>query len=438
MRPSGTRLDSGLKGKVFLPGDKSIAHRAIILSALTKGQITVKNISLSEDCLATIGVFKKLGIKIKLNRASCQATVFGRGLLGLNKPKGVLYIKGSGTTFRLMLGVLTGQEFETKLNAGKSLSHRPMLRVIKPLRLMGALISSKKINKEEYPPITIRGANLTGITYRLPVASAQVKSALLLAGLNARGETKIIEPLKTRDHTERMLKLFKANLKIRNNAITIKGGRELSSPRVLYIPADISSAAFFMVGANIIPDSKILIKNVSLNPSRMGVIKALNRMGAQVKIQRSKLGNRGNEPMGDVLAGSSPLRGIRIRKNEIPSLIDELPILMVAACFAKGVSVFENTGELRVKETDRIKSMLVNLTKMGAKIKVVKSNGRENIIIKGVKELTGAKVKSFGDHRTAMSMLIAGLAARGETSIDDISCIAKSFPDFLKTLNSIT
>jgi len=427
-----------MRGKISLPGDKSIAHRAVILSALAQGKTAVKNIPLSEDCLATVDVLSKLGIKIILNRASCQATVFGRGLFGLNKPKGALFIKESGTTFRLLLGVLAGQKFKTKLNAGKSLSHRPMLRVIKPLRLMGGAIKSKRINKEEYAPLAITGAGLTGITYRLPVASAQVKSALLLAGLSGRGETKIIEPIKTRDHTERMLKLFKAALRVRGNAITIKGGKELTSPRILYIPGDISSAAFFMVGANIIPDSKVLIKNAGFNPGRMGVIKALNKMGARVKIKKLKFSNCGNEPMGDILAGSSSLRGIRIKENEIPSLIDELPILMVAACLAKGKSVFENTGELRAKETDRIKSMLVNLTKMGAKIKVVKSRGRESIIIKGVKELRGAEVSSFGDHRTAMSMLIAGLAAKGPTRIDDISCINKSFPDFLKTLNSLT
>ncbi|MCX5695533.1 MAG: 3-phosphoshikimate 1-carboxyvinyltransferase [Candidatus Omnitrophica bacterium] len=438
MRFFGLSSGPGLQGEISIPGDKSIAHRAVILSALAQGQTTVKNFPLNEDCLATANAVKKLGIKITLNRASCQATVFGRRLLGLNRPKGAICVKESGTTFRLLLGLLAGQDFGTKLNAGDSLRHRPMLRVIKPLRLMGAQINSKMIGGEEYPPIVIRGANLTAITYRLPVASAQVKSALLLAGLFACGETKVIEPLKTRDHTERMLKLFKADLKVRGNTIIIKGGKELISPRALYIPADISSAAFFMVGANIIPDSRVLIKKVSLNPSRLGVVKVLNKMGAGLKIKRLKLSGRGNEPTGDILASSKILRGVRIKKSEIPSLIDELPILMVAACLAKGVSVFEGVSELRVKETDRIKSMLVNLTKMGAKIKVVKSGKQENIIIKGVKGLRAARVSSFGDHRTAMSMIIAGLAASGETYIDNVTCINKSFPAFLKTLNSLT
>ncbi len=436
MRPLVLRSCPGLKGKVFIPGDKSISHRAVILSALAQKQTTVKNIPLNEDCLATINVFRKLGIKIKLDKASCQITVFGRGLFGLHQPVSAVRIKESGTTFRLLLGVLAGQSFRTKLSAGNSLSRRPMLRVIRPLRLMGACISSRAINGEEYPPITIVGQSLTGITYKLPVASAQVKSALLLAGLYARGATKIIEPLKTRDHTERMLKLFKANLKVQGNTITIRGGKDLVSPRALSIPADISSAAFFMVAATIISNSRILITNVGLNPGRSGVIKVLNRMGAGLKIKKSSV--RENEPVGDILAVSHTLGGIKIKKSEVPSLIDELPILMVAACFAEGISVFESIGELRVKETDRIKSMLSNLTKMGAQIKVVKSGANENIVIDGDRKLYGAKLSSFGDHRTAMSIIIAGLAACGESSIDDVSCINKSFPDFLKTLKSLT
>lgn len=233
-----------------------------------------------------------------------------------------------------------------------------------------------------------------------------------------------------------MLRLFKANLRVQGNSVSIRGGRELVSPGVLSIPADISSAAFFIVAAAIIPGSRILLKNVSLNPGRAGVIKVLNRMGAGIKIVKSKA--QGNEPCGDILAVSRALTGIKINKSEVPSLIDELPILMVAACFAEGRSVFAGVGELRVKETDRIKSMISNLTKMGAKIKVVKSGADENIVIEGVRELRGAKLSSFGDHRTAMSMIIAGLAACGASSLDDVSCINKSFPDFLKTLNSLT
>ena len=423
-----------MRGEVTLPGDKSIAHRAIILSSLANAKTIVRNFPLNEDSLATIAAFRKLGIKIALNKASYCAVVHGKKLYGLRKPGSGVYIKESGTTFRLLLGVLAGQPFKAKLCAGPSLSRRPMLRVIEPLRLMGAKISARSQN---YPPVTIAGNDLKGITYKLPVASAQVKSAILLAGLFANGSTRVIEPVKARDHTERMLKLFKADLKIKGSSVIVKGQKELVSPGPIYIPSDISSAAFFMVAASIIPDSKVLIKNVSLNPGRLGVINALKRMGAKLTVKKSKLNYKGNEPMGDIEIKSSVLAAIRIRKNDIPSLIDELPVLMVAASLAKGTSVFEGVSELRVKETDRIKSMLTNLTKMDANIKVVRSRGQENIIIKGVNELHGAKVKSFGDHRTAMSMLVAGLAAFGETSIDDISCINKSFPNFLETINKL-
>ncbi|MFA4989711.1 MAG: 3-phosphoshikimate 1-carboxyvinyltransferase [Candidatus Omnitrophota bacterium] len=427
-----------MKGEVFLPGDKSIAHRAIILSALAQAKTTLKNIPLNTDCLATINTLRKLGIKIKLNRASAQAVVFGRGLRGLQAPKSPIFIKESGTTFRLLLGILAGQGFKVKLCAGASLSRRPMLRAIRPLRLMAALIRAKKIGKEEYPPVIIQGGDLTGITYKLPVASAQVKSAILLAGLLAKGKTRVIAPVRTRDHTERMLKLFKADLKVQGNAVTINGAKRLTSPGTLSVPGDISSAAFFIVAASIIPGSNIRIKNVSLNPSRAGILRALKRMGAEIKIQASKLKVQGNEPAGDILVKSSCLRGIKIGSKEVPSLIDELPVLMVAACFARGESVFSGVGELRVKETDRIKSMLVNLIQMGANIRINKTGKNENIIIKGVETLYGARVSSFGDHRTAMSMVIAGLAACGKTRIDDLSCINKSFPDFLATLNSLT
>lgn len=428
-----------MKGVIFLSGDKSIAHRAVILSALAGGKTVLKNIPLNEDSLATINALRKLGIEIKLNRASCQAVVFGKKLFGLSEPgsRGI-YVEGSGTTFRLLLGLLSGQPFKAKLLAGPALSRRPMLRVIKPLRLMGARISSAcKARGEEYPPILVEPGDLKGITYKIPVASAQVKGALLLAGLFSRGKTKIIEPVRTRDHTERMLKLFKAKIKIKGNTVTIAGGRELVSPGVLCVPSDISSAAFFMVAAGILPGSNIRIKNVSLNPGRLGVITALKKMGAAIKIGKSKSSSQGNEPMGDILVSSKGLSGIRIKKDQVPFLIDELPILMVAACFARGRSVFENIGELRVKETDRIKSMVANLTKMGADIKVAKSGGRENITIKGGRGLCGAKLNSFGDHRTAMSLVIAGLAACGESTLDDVSCINKSFPNFLKILNSV-
>ena len=449
----GSFLVSGLsriKGEINLAGDKSIAHRSVILSALSEGKTTIQNFPANADCLSTINAFKKLGIKVtgklKLG-ASGTISVFGKGLLGLDKPKSPIFIADSGTTLRLLLGVLAGQDFKVKLLAGKSLSKRPMLRVTAPLRQMGAEIygqTGKRTNgqREEYPPITIEGGNLKAITYRMPVASAQVKSAILLAGLYTGGTTKIIEPIKTRDHTERMLKLFKANIKVKGNQIIIKGDRRLVSPQRIYLPGDISSASFFMVAASILPDSEILMRNVNLNPSRMGIVKVLKRMWADIQLSAVSC-QLSSEPMGDILVKSSKLKGTVVKKEEIPSLIDELPVLMVAASCARGKSIFEAVGELRVKETDRINSMVNNLKKMGADIQVTKSpshhnTNKEHIVIKGKAELKGARVKSVGDHRTAMSMFVAGLRAQGKTIIDDISCINKSFPGFLATLKNLT
>ncbi len=437
-----------LKGEISLLGDKSIAHRALILSALASGKTTIKNFPLNKDSLSTLKALRKLGINIKKKKlekplGSSMVMVSGRGLYGLEKPKSSVFVGDSGTTMRLLLGVLAGQSFSATLTAGKSLSQRPMLRVTEPLRLMGAQIRAQEHKRtraggEEYPPIRIKGGNLKAITYKMPIASAQVKSAIILAGLYAKGKTRVIQPVLSRDHTERMLKLFKADLKTRQNIVTIEGGRELISPGEINIPADISSAAFFLVLAAIIENSRLIVRNVSLNPSRSGIIRVLKRMGADIKVTRSQ-GHKVTsfEPMGDIVVKGSSLRGVTVKKEEIPSLIDELPILMVAASYAKGKTVLEGAGELRLKETDRIRSMSENLKKMGADIVISKAAGSENIVIRGVKQLKGARVKAFGDHRTAMSMVIAGLKASGKTTIDDTSCIDKSFPHFLSLLKSI-
>jgi 3-phosphoshikimate 1-carboxyvinyltransferase len=445
----------GLKGEITLSGDKSIAHRSIILSSLAPGKTTIENFPSNKDCQKTVSAFKKLGIKIrqKSTRKGDQViTVFGKGLEGLKKPKTAIFVGDSGTTLRLLLGVLAGQNFETKLIAGKSLSQRPMFRVTQPLRMMGAKIHARHaLGNEEYPPVKIRGGSLRSITYKMPVASAQVKSAILLAGLYARGKTRVIEPISTRDHTERMLKLFKARIKVQQNSIVIKDGQELVSPGKIIIPGDISSASFFIALASFLPNAKLRIRKVSLNPSRYGVIRVLKRMGADIRVTgyalsaaclpdrqgRQGLRVTGYEPMGDIIVKGGILKGTVVKKEEMPSLIDELPILMVAASFAKGRTVFEGVGELRVKETDRIRSMSENLKKMGAIIQINRTAKAENIIIKGVKLLKGAKVKSFGDHRTAMSMVVAGLKAQGKTLMDDISCINKSFPDFLALLKPL-
>jgi 3-phosphoshikimate 1-carboxyvinyltransferase len=436
MKSFSIRSSSGsLKGIVALSGDKSIAHRALIVSALAPARTTIENFPSNEDCTATLNAVTGLGIPIKRG-AQGRVTVSGKGLFGLKKPKKEIFAGESGTTFRLLLGVLAGQNFTAKLAAAASLSQRPMMRITAPLRMMGAHISSRRGQRagrpEEYPPITITGGNLNAITYTLPVASAQVKSAILLAGLYAPGATRVIESVKTRDHTERMLSLFGADIKRTANKIVIKGGMELSAPGRIYVPADFSSASFFMVGASIIPGSRVTLRNVGLNPTRTGALSVLMRMGAFIRVSSCR-GSK-DEPIGDVKVMSARLRGTVVRRKEIPSLIDELPILMVAACFARGKTVFEGAGELRVKETDRIKSMTENLARMGARIKVQRC---ENIIIEGAGGLSGRNVRSFGDHRTAMSMVIAGLAASGETTVDDVTCIKKSFPQFLAVLREL-
>jgi len=456
MKPFVIRPLLHLEGEIFLSGDKSIAHRSIIISALSNGETRIENFPTNKDCLSTVKAFRKLGIKIR--QASSTINVFGGGLHGLHKPRSPIFVGDSGTTLRLLLGVLAGQDFKTKLVAGKSLSQRPMLRVTQPLRMMGAEIKARVKSKkiEEYSPITIRGGNLKPITYTMPVASAQVKSAIMLAALYTKGKTRIIERVPTRDHTERMLKLFKARLKVKQNTIVIRGSNELVSPKKIYIPGDISSAGFFLVLAAIIPNSKVAIRNVSLNPSRIGMIKVLKRMGADIKVTKSQSHKvTSSEPMGDIVVKSSALKGTIVKKEEIPSVIDELPILMVAASLAKGRTIFEGVSELRVKETDRIRSMSWNLKKMGASITVFsatsrggstkhfggnfggKTAGVERIVIRGIKQLKATRVRSFGDHRTAMSMIVAGLAASGKASIDDISCINKSFPNFISLLDTL-
>ncbi|MBU0547497.1 MAG: 3-phosphoshikimate 1-carboxyvinyltransferase [Candidatus Omnitrophica bacterium] len=421
-------------GRISLIGDKSIAHRALIISALSRGKTIIKNFPVHDDSLATLSVLTALGVRI--TRGDEQVLVWGTQ--GLRKPRKPIFVNNSGTTLRLILGVLAGAGFKTKVIAGKYLSARPMARVNKPLRLMGAKITAKDRGGEEYPPLVISGGNLKGIVYRLPVASAQVKSAILLAGLSALGKTRVIECISTRDHTERMLKAFGANITVNKNSITLRPDRGLTSPGQIQIPGDISSAAFLAVLAIIIPGSKIVIERVSLNPSRCGIINILKRMGAKIKVVPFKGDElQSFEPMGNLTVISGKLKATVVNPSEIPSLIDEIPVLMVAACFAEGRTIIKGAGELRFKETDRINSMVVNLKSMQADIRLIKSGDLENIVIKGKGFLNGTKLKSFGDHRTAMSMVVAALAAKGSSRLDYISCISKSFPSFLTALNTL-
>jgi len=427
-------------GRIVLAGDKSIAHRALILSALSSGKTILKNFPIHDDSLATLNALSALGVKFL--RKKGVVSVKGCGRQGLKTPNQPIFVNNSGTTLRLLLGVLAGMDFKTKVTAGRYLFLRPMSRVNVPLRLMGARITARIKDNEEYAPIVINGGNLKGIVYHSQIASAQVKSAILLAGLFAKGKTQVFERLSTRDHTERMLKLFGANIVVNNNSIILNPNQDLVSPGEIYIPGDISSAAFFVVLAAIVPKAKIIIEHSSLNPGRSGIINVLKRMQAKIKVVVFKSDKPADkpanfEPRGDLIISSSKLKGTVVYPNEVPSLVDELPILMVAACFAQGRTIIKGVGELRVKETDRINSMVVNLRKMGANIRVNKVGLVENIVIQGQGRLCGSYLRSFGDHRTAMSMIVAALAADGESRLDDISCVSKSFPGFLKTLKSL-
>ena len=424
------------RGKIRIPGDKSIAHRALLISALACGKTIIKNFPQHDDSLATLNALVALGVRVSCRNN--QISIWGRGKVGLLKPRKPIYVNNSGTTLRLLLGLLAGQDFQTKLMAGKYLSLRPMARVNIPLRLMGATVIAQNKGSQEYPPLVVSGDNLKGITYSLPVASAQVKSAILLAGLSAKGKTRVIERIVTRDHTERMLKLYGADIMIKKNSVILNPKRELVAPKEVHLPGDISSAAFFIVWAVISSGARIIIENVGLNPRRIGIINVLKRMQAKIKVTVFKADKQqGFEPRGDLVISSSKLKGVVVDAHEVPSLIDELPILMVAACFANGRTIIKGVGELRVKETDRVNSMVANLKKMGADIRVDKINRVENIVIQGKGRLCGARLRSFGDHRTAMSMAIAALAADGESRLDDISCVSKSFPGFLGKLNSL-
>lgn len=329
---------------------------------------------------------------------------------------------------RILMGILAGQPFQTTLTADEGLSKRPMGRVTEPLSLMGARIEGQ--DNGNFAPITIQGGKLKAIDHISKVASAQVKSAILLAGLYADGTTSVTEPSRSRDHTERMLRAFGAKVSVNGLKVSIEGGVKLD-PRVIEIPGDISSAAFFMVGASIVKGSKVKLRSVGLNPTRSGAIDILKRMGAKITIDNKR--EVASEPVGDINIESSQLRGITIAGELVPRSIDELPVIMIAAAYADGMTIIKGAHELRVKETDRIKSISANLNEMGAKIGV----SGDDIIIEGTGNLKGIAIQSFGDHRTAMSIVIAGLAAHGETTLDDTACINKSYPHFIADLESL-
>ncbi|HEY5037616.1 MAG TPA: 3-phosphoshikimate 1-carboxyvinyltransferase [bacterium] len=417
-----------LQGIIELPGDKSISHRAIMLGSLAYGTTRISHFLNSADCVSTINIFRNLGVRIRQN--SDQVIITGRGLNSLKPTSKILNAGNSGTTARILLGLLAGQPFTSKLTGDKSLRRRPMKRVVLPLTQMGARITGP--NNANLLPLKLETRKLFGITYRLPVASAQVKSALLLAGLFAEGETKIIEPSLTRDHTEKMFGAFSIRCVRRGNSISLKGPIAPFKGRSIKVPGDISSAAFLIVAGLLTPNSKIVLKNVGLNPTRTGILEVLKKMGGHLQISPKKT-RKDEEPLGDITVFSSKLKSIEVGGEVVPLMIDEFPILAVAATQAQGTTFIRDAADLKVKESDRVLMMAITLKKMGAHIEP-KEDGW---VIKGPTPLRGCRLSCAGDHRVAMSLAVAGLIAQGSTTILDTENIDTSFPGFAACLRKL-
>lgn len=422
---------TGLKGTVSVPGDKSISHRGIMFGSIADGTTEIHNFLPGADCLATIRCFRALGIEIK--QEGSTVTVHGKGLHGLSAPSHILDVGNSGTTTRLLSGILAGQPFESKLSGDESLNSRPMKRIIDPLTQMGADISS--ILHNGCAPLYIAPSRLHGIHYDSPVASAQVKSCILLAGLYADGETSVTEPGLSRNHTELMLKEFGADIRSvhdldcsRTTAI-IQPGRELHGQK-LTVPGDISSAAYFIAAGLIVPDSEIRITNVGINPTRAGILKVCEDMGARIELSNER--TEGGEKIADITVRTSRLHGTVIEGDIIPALIDEIPVIAVMAAVAEGTTVIRDAAELKVKETDRIETVTDNLKAMGCDV----TPTEDGMIINGGK-LKGASIHTLLDHRIAMAFSIAALAAEGRTRILDSKCVDVSYPTFYDTFEEL-
>ena len=413
-----------LSGRLSFPGDKSLSHRAIIFGSLAQGVSHFTNVLPSEDCVCTRKAFESMGVRIE-SKSAGDLTIHGRGLRALKKPQSQIDCGNSGTSMRLLAGVLAGNDFEAVLTGDPSLSRRPMGRVTEHLKAMGAVIDG--LENGNFAPLKVRGGALKGIDAKLKISSAQVKSAILLAGLYAAGTTRVTEPVRSRDHTERFLQYFGASMKIDGLTAILEPGKELKA-RSFEVAGDISSAAFFMALAVLSSQASLEFLSVLANPTRTGITEILKRMGA--KFDPQVRAADGPEPVADFSLGSRSLKAFEIKKEELPSLIDEVPILTVMATQAQGTSVIHEADELRVKETDRIHSMVTTLTQMGAKIRAEKNT----LFIKGPTPLKGARVDSFKDHRTAMSLIVAGLIAEGQTRVDDLDCINTSFPNFFELL----
>ena len=425
-----SQLPQGLRGRITIPGDKSISHRALMLGSLAEGETKIRGLLLGEDPRSTAACFSAMGAEIsELN--SELVTVRGIGLGNLKEPLDVLNAGNSGTTLRLMLGILASHpnRFFT-VTGDSSLRSRPMSRVVNPLRQMGANIWGRESGARA--PLAISGQNLKAIHYQSPVASAQVKSCIMLAGLMVDGETIITEPERSRDHSERMMAAFGANVSVDvdTNTVAIRGGAKLIGQEVT-VPGDISSAAFWLVAASIVPNSDLVIENVGINPTRTGILEVLTEMGADITYENER--EVTGEPVADLRVRSAVLKACKIGGAVIPRLIDEIPILAIAATCAEGITIIEDAAELRVKESDRIVAMVKELTKLGANV----TERPDGMAIVGGKTLTGTEVESYDDHRIAMSLAIAALIAKGKTSINHAESAAISYPSFIPTLQGL-
>lgn len=413
-----------LRGNITVPGDKSISHRAIMLGALANGTTHITGFLMGDDCLSTIDCFRKMGVQIEIT--DNEVIVEGVGLHGLCEPEETLYTGNSGTTTRLLCGILAGQPFTATLNGDASIQKRPMGRIIKPLREMGASIEGKNDN---YCPLTLYPSELHGIEYRLPVASAQLKSAILLAGLYAEGQTTVIEPAPSRDHTERMFRALGVEIETEGNVITLDPPEDLHAVDIA-VPGDISSAAFFLVAGAIVPGSELTIKNVGVNQTRTGILDVLRDMGADITESNFR---DDAEPVCDLTVRYSRLHGVEIGGSIIPRLIDELPVIAVAAAFAEGETVIRDAQELKVKESNRIAAMVTELSRAGVDVEETD----DGMIIRGGKTPCGASFQTYKDHRIAMSLAVLALAAQTASRINDPEVVSISYPDFFDTLKAL-
>lgn len=415
-----------LRGELTIPGDKSISHRAVMLGALAKGTTSVTNFLEGADCLSTIDCFRKMGIEIE--KTSDEILIHGKGLHGLTAPSSVLDVGNSGTTTRLISGILAGQTFSSELNGDASIQKRPMKRIITPLTAMGGCVES--IRQNGCAPLKITGQPLKAIHYTSPVSSAQVKSCVLFAGLYADGITRVTEPYASRNHSELMLGSFGANITCSGTTVSIEPNPVLTAQKV-EVPGDISSAAYFIAAGLLIPGSEILIKNVGINPTRDGILRVCKQMGADLQLLNPR--EHCKEPVADILVRYSSLKGAVIEKELIPTLIDELPVIAVMAACAEGTTIIRDAQELKVKESNRLDIIVNHLTAMGADV----TPTEDGMIIEGGKPLKGAVLNSYLDHRIAMSFAIAGMTADGETEITNAECVNISYPEFYHDLEKL-